>query len=45
MKEIVGHDVEADLKAIDKALSDYVEEHEEDNPDCYYSFHEFKVID
>lgn len=45
VKEIVGHDVEADLKAIDKALSDYVEEHEEDNPDCYYSFHEFNVID
>lgn len=44
VKEIVGHDVEADLKAINKALSDYVEEHEEDDPDCYYSFHEFKVV-
>ena len=44
VKEIVGHDVEADLKAIDKALSDYVEEHEEDDPDCYYSFHEFKEV-
>ena len=44
MKEIVGHDVEADFDAIDKALSDYVEEHEEDDPDCYYSFHEFKVV-
>ena len=44
VKEIVGHDVEADFDAIDKALSDYVEEHEEDDPDCYYSFHEFKVV-
>ena len=44
VKEIVGHEVEADLKAIDKALSDYVEEHEEDAPDCYYSFHEFKEV-
>ena len=44
VKEIIGHDVEADLKAIDKALSDYVEEHEEDDPDCYYSFHEFKEV-
>lgn len=44
VKEIVGHEVEADLKAIDKALSDYVEEHEEEDPDCYYSFHEFKEV-
>ena len=44
VKEIIGHDVEADFDAIDKALSDYVEEHEEDDPDCYYSFHEFKEV-
>lgn len=44
VKEIVGHEVEADFDAIDKALSDYVEEHEEDDPDCYYSFHEFKEV-
>lgn len=44
VKEIVGHDVEADFDVIDKALSNYVEEHEEDEPDCYYSFHEFKVV-
>lgn len=44
VKEIVGHDVEADFDAIDKSLSDYVEEHEEDDPDCYYSFHEFKEV-
>ena len=44
VKEIVGHDVEADFDAIDKALSNYVEEHEEDDPDCYYSFHEFKEV-
>ena len=45
VKEIVGHEVEATVKAIDKALSDYVEEHEEDDPDCYYSFHEFTVLE
>lgn len=45
VKEIVGHDIEATFTAIDNALSDYVEEHEEDDPDCYYSFHEFKVCD
>ena len=45
VKEIVGHDLEADFTAIDKALSDYVEEHEEDNPDVFYSFHEFAIID
>lgn len=44
VKEIIGHDVEADFDAIDKALSDYVEEHEEDDPDCYYSFHEFTEV-
>ena len=44
VKEIVGHEVEATVKAIDKALSDYVEEHEEDDPDCYYSFHEFSIV-
>ena len=44
VKEIVGHDVEADFDAIDKALSDYVEEHEDDDPGCYYSFHEFKEV-
>ena len=45
VKQIVGHEVEATVKAIDKALSDYVEEHEEDDPDCYYSFHEFTVLE
>ena len=45
VKEIVGHEVEATVKAIDKALSDYVEENEEDDPDCYYSFHEFTVLE
>lgn len=44
VKEIVGHYVEADFDAIDKALSDYVVEHEDDDPDCYYSFHEFKEV-
>ena len=44
VKEIVGYEVEATFKAIGKALSDYVEEHEEDDPDCYYSFHEFQVV-
>lgn len=44
VKDIVGHDVEADFDVIDKALNAYMEEHEEDDPDCYYSFHEFKEV-
>lgn len=44
VKDIVGYDVEADFDVIDKALNAYMEEHEEDDPDCYYSFHEFKEV-
>ena len=39
---IVGHEVEATVKAIDEALEDYLEEHEDE--DIFYSFHEFKII-
>lgn len=42
VKEIVGHDVEATVKAIETALNKYMEEHEDD--DCYYYFHEFQVV-
>ena len=44
VKEIVGHDVEANVTAIDKALNDYMEAHEDDD-DCYYYFHEFSIVD
>jgi len=40
---IVGYEVEPTVKAIDEALEDYMEEHEDE--DVFYSFHEFKVID
>lgn len=45
VSEIVGHKVEAGVNAVSQALDDYIEEHEEDNLDLFYSFHEFAVID
>ena len=39
---IVGYEVDPTVKAIDDALEDYVEEHEDE--DIFYSFHEFKVV-
>ena len=44
VKEIVGHDVEPNLKAIVKALNDYMEEHKEED-DMYYYIHEFQIVD
>ncbi|MBQ0142826.1 MAG: hypothetical protein KBT06_08530 [Prevotellaceae bacterium] len=43
VKDIVRHEVEANFKAIEKALNDYMEEHEEED-DLYYYFHEFQVV-
>ena len=40
---IVGYEVEPTVKAIDEALEDYMEEHEDE--DVFYSFHEFQVGD
>lgn len=45
VSKIIGHEVEPSADAIDKALDNYVEEHEEENEDIYYSFHEFKVVE
>ena len=45
MSKIDGIDVEPNVNAIQKALDAYVEEHEEDNEDLFYSFHEFEVCD
>ena len=45
VSRIVGFEVEADINSIDKALDDYVEKHEEENEDIFYSFHEFKVVE
>ena len=39
---IVGYKVEATVKAIEEALNDYEETHEDE--DVFYSFHEFKVV-
>jgi hypothetical protein len=40
---IVNQKVEANMEAIEKALDNYEEEHEDD--DVYFSFHEFQVVD
>ena len=40
---IVNQKVEAIMEAIEKALDNYEEEHEDD--DVYFSFHEFQVVD
>ena len=43
VSEIVWHKVEAGVNAVSQALDDYIEE--QDNPDLFYSFHEFAIID
>ena len=43
VSKIVGIDVEPNVNAIQNALDAYVEEHEEENEDLFYSFHEFEV--
>lgn len=45
VSEMVGHEVEASVNGVSQALDDYVEKHEEDNPDLFYSFHEFTVLE
>ena len=45
VSETVGHEVEASAGAVSKVLDDYVEEHEEEEPDLFYSFHEFTVLE
>lgn len=40
---IVGHKVEATVDSIKKALDKYMEEHEDDEQEVFYSFHEFQV--
>ena len=45
VSEIVDHEVEASVNAVSQALDDYIEEHEEDNSDLFYSFHEFTVLE
>lgn len=43
--KILNRKVEADVNAICQALDDYVEEHENENPDIFYSFHEFTIYE
>ena len=45
VSKIIGHEVEPRVDAIDKELDNYMEEHEEENEDIFYSFHEFKVVE
>lgn len=42
---IVGYTFEANVDAIVTALHDFVEKHQDENPDIFYSFHEFKVAE
>lgn len=44
VSKIVGHSIETSVSAIEDALDHYVEEHEEDNPDLFFSFHEFEEV-
>lgn len=41
MSEIVEHDVAPTVEAIEEALNNYEEEHEDE--DVFYSFHEFEI--
>jgi len=43
VKDIVGHEVEEDVDAIQQALDDYVEEQDDD--DLFFSLHEFTEVD
>ena len=43
VSEIVGHEVAPTVEAIEEALNDYEEEHEDE--DVFYSFHEFLITD
>ena len=43
VSEIVGHDVAPTVEAIEEALNNYEEEHEDE--DVFYSFHEFLITD
>ena len=43
VSKIVGYDVEPSVNVIQNALDAYVEEHEEENENLFYSFHEFNV--
>ena len=43
VSEIVGHEVAQTVEAIEEALNNYEEEHEDE--DIFYSFHEFLITD
>lgn len=43
VSDIVGHEVEPTVLAVNDALDAYVEEHEDD--DVFYSFHEFRLVE
>ena len=45
VSSIVGHDVRATVDAVSLALDDYMEEHEDDEREIFYSFHDIIVCD
>ena len=45
VSDIVGHEVGASVDVVMSALDDYEEKHFASDPDIFYSFHEFTVVD
>lgn len=45
VSDLIGHKVEADFGAIQKALDEYEEIRQENDEDVFYSLHEFSVIE
>ena len=42
---LVGHDVDMDFGALDAAVNDFQEQQEEKGEDCFYSLHEFLLVE
>lgn len=42
---LVGHDVDMDFDALDAAVTTYQEQQEEKGEDCFYSLHEFQLVE
>lgn len=42
---LVGHDVEATYESLDAAVNHYQSEQEEKGEDCFYSLHEFVLVE
>lgn len=45
IESLVGHSVEATFEDLDSAVNQYQEEQEEKGIDCFWSFHEFTLVE